>query len=357
MLRQTIRQAIKKPLFVELIFSVLYTGCIVFIPYLNKLLFDGIEENGASALFRLIPIYFLTIVGSAIFQNISQVKEWEVDKCFTIRMKDKIFSSIFRRNPVDFYSEKEGEYLSKVNNNVNALMEEYVEAIVDMIKAAIQIIIYAMILFFLVDYRIAIVILGTSLLSVEIPRLTADRIAKKGKKYMDRLGLYTDRLSDYFLGYRGLDIPSKENIIRHHKGELLETEEFKFVWGKFKTLTNVINGFVMDIISFSAFIIVGLLYVRGEITIGTGIATFGYIESFIYPIKYILNDMNSIHSARELMKEMEELIEVQGGTTEVSEEIGEEIREIRLEGIMIKRGDFCLKNFNYVFEMEKNMGL
>lgn len=38
-----------------------------------------------------------------------------------------------------------------------------------------------------------------------------------------------------------------------------------------------------------------------EITVGTGVATLGYVGSFIYPIRYILTDINNINSARGTM--------------------------------------------------------
>lgn len=92
-----ILEKIKTSTIIELIFSLLYTMCIALIPYVQKELFNGIGNNTKNLLINLGFTYLALILGSAIFQFISQYNEWKRDKEFVKYTKDVIFKSIFGR--------------------------------------------------------------------------------------------------------------------------------------------------------------------------------------------------------------------------------------------------------------------
>lgn len=302
-----ILKKINKITIIELIFSLLYTMCIALIPYVQKELFNGIGNDTKGLLINLGFTYLALILGSATFQYISQYNEWKRDKEFTKYTKDIIFKSIFGRPNYVFREKSVGEYLTITNNNVEIIEDEYLSTCVDVIKSVVQLIIYTLSLVAFVDYRIAISIILASLISVVVPKITAKKLARKRKFYQDSFGNYTDILNDFYLGHMGLDEASKRGITKYHYQRLSETENQKLTFGKFKTFVNIVNGFVMDLVSLTAFIMVAYLLIRNEITIGAGVATFAYIESFIYPIKYILNDINAINSCKEIVLEAKEI--------------------------------------------------
>lgn len=302
--KKYILNSIKKTLAVEIIFSLLYTLCIALIPYMQKLLFDS--DSGFSISY-LVSIYILLILGSAFFQYISQYNEWKTDRLFNITTKNIVFKSIFGKPYYDFKEHTIGDYITITNDTIEAIEEEFLASYVDIIKAIVQIIIYMVSLILIVDYRIAIIIIIASLISVIIPKVTANELSKRRKEFQDKYGYYTDVISDFYTGHTGLDDASKEGITKFHETILIKTENQKLYFGKFKTFVNILNGFIMDIVSLTAFITVGILLYKGEITVGSGVATFAYIESFIYPIKYILNDINAINASKALVGEVNDL--------------------------------------------------
>jgi hypothetical protein len=77
--KKIVFDSIKTSISLELVFSLLYTLCISLIPYIQKLLFDS---NGHYSMGYLVLIYMLLILGSAIFQYISQFNEWKRDRSF-----------------------------------------------------------------------------------------------------------------------------------------------------------------------------------------------------------------------------------------------------------------------------------
>ena len=348
-----ILKKIKTSTIIELIFSLLYTMCIALIPYVQKELFNGIGNNTKDLLINLAFTYLALILGSAIFQFISQYNEWKRDKEFVKYTKDVIFKSIFGRPNYVFKEKSVGEYLTITNNNVEIIEDEYLSTYVDIIKSIVQLLIYTLSLVVFVDYRIAISIILASLISVIVPKITAKKLAKKRKFYQDSFGNYTDILNDFYLGHMGLDEASKSGIRKYHYQRLSDTEDQKLAFGKFKTFVNIVNGFVMDLVSLTALIMVGYLLISGEITIGAGVATFAYIESFIYPIKYILNDVNAINSCKEIVREAKELgNEYLNNEKEDSCVLPEynEISSLKLENLEYAINDFYLGPVNIEFK-------
>lgn len=358
MLKKIIKKSITKPVIIELIFAALYTCVIASIPYMNKLLFDIGFSGGYTILIKLVIIYFCLIVSSFFLQKISQTFEWKVIQKFSINVKDNIFRAIYSKKSNEYFSKDVGEYVSIINNNIKTLMVDYIDPWIDIFKSLMMLVIYAIVIFVFIDYRIAITILISSLISIFVPKLSAKKLSNKKKTYMDKLGKYTANLTDFLSGYKGLDYTSKNRIMEIHKCNIEDTENSKFEFGKFNTFVNVLNGFVMDFITMSAFVVVGILYIKGEISIGTGVSTFGYIECFIYPIKYILNDINYINSSKEVYEDIEELLK--NGSYALNEDINvniDNIQTIRFENVSVKRGDFKLSDFNYTFKKGNSYAL
>lgn len=252
-------------------------------------------------------------------------------------MRAYLFEILFSQKPSAYVKRSEGEYLSIINNNVNAISIDYLDPVVDIIKSLIQIVIYAVILFLFIDFRIALAILGTSILAILIPRLVSGKLAQRRKLYLDKLASYTYQLKDYLASFTSLDRKSKRSIIDHHE-------------------ENITNGGLMDFISLVAFFLVGYLYIQGEITIGTAIATFGYIESFIYPIKYIINDINSINSSKEVFDELEGFIAA-AKREEKRDLPAAPLDQLSLEKASAIQGDFRLNEFSSSFRKGKSYAL
>lgn len=209
-----------------------------------------------------------------------------------------------------------------------------------------------MALVYFIDLRIALVIITSSLISAFVPKLIAKKLADKKKKYLKYLGEYINYTDDFFKGHSSLDLDSKEKICQENYKNLLKMENSKLEFGFFKTFANITNGFVMDIISLSSFVMVGYLLIKGEITVGTGVATFSYIESFIYPIKYILNDINAINAAKEVDKSISSIINENDQNTRETTEYDKPMK-LEFKNVNVQRGDFRLKNFSYIFEAGK----
>lgn len=346
---------IKKVIFIEIIFSFLYSIVLAFIPYIQKLLFDRVFGFGIDILLTLAILYLSCVLLGVVFQYISQVYSWKTEVNFNLEMKKDLFHSISQYSYKKFSEKEIGEYLSIANNDIAVLGSQYISGIVDIIKSIGMLIVSAVFVFVFVDYRIAIVILIASLVSVFVPKLLSKKLSSRRKVYQEQLGLYFSSLKDFWEGFKRINAVTRKNINGRHQNILKETEGKKLAFGKFKTLANIVNGFVMDFVNLSAFIAVGYLWYKNEITIGTAIATFGYLESFIYPIRYILNDINDINASKDTKIGVLELIQYQ---EEIDlPQLTEFNQNITIEKLSIDFENFNLKDFNYVFEKGKKYAI
>ena len=292
---------IKKVILIQLLFHVLYTSTNVVIPYLNKVLFDRVLIEGNELLIKLIVCYFLAIVCNSLFQYISQVYEWRTSVEFNRVVKGKLCDFLLSSDVTTFNSKTIAEYLSVFNNDVEVLSEEYLDPLLDIIKSCMSLAIYAVSLIVFVDWRVAIVIIALSLCSPFVSKYLAPYITIKQRRFLEGLEVYSQRLSDIFSMKSRINSETIKTFRKLHRQQLDETEKNRLYYGKIKTLSNIANGLVMFIIQLASFIVVGYLLIKNELSIGAAVATFSYVENFIYPIKNILIDLNLINASKETL--------------------------------------------------------
>ena len=292
---------IKKVILIQLLFHVLYTSTNVVIPYLNKVLFDRVLTEGNELLIKLIVCYLLAIVCNSLFQYISQVYEWRTSVEFNRVVKGRLCDFLLSSSVTTFNSKTIAEYLSVFNNDVEVLSEEYLDPLLDIIKSCMSLAIYAVSLIVFVDWRVAIVIIALSLCSPFVSKYLAPYITIKQRRFLEGLEVYSQRLSDIFSMKSRINSETIKTFGKLHQQQLDETEENRLRYGKIKTLSNIANGLVMFIIQLASFIVVGYLLIKNELSIGAAVATFSYVENFIYPIKNILIDLNLINASKETL--------------------------------------------------------
>jgi ABC-type multidrug transport system, ATPase and permease components len=345
---------IKWVIVIQVVFSLLFTISLAFMPYLKKLLFDGIH-NGASYIMMLVGCFIGLAILEAVFQYISQVYEWKTDYHFGLLLRSDLFRAIMRRPFSKFRELEAGEYSSVANNDIRELKGYYLDAIIDIIKSSLMLVVYAVALIIFVDYRICMTILAASLVAVFVPKLIAKRLARLKRENQDQLGKYTARFQDFLLGYKLYTDESKAKIDGAHDAALEKAEQARYRFGKFNTFANVSNGFVMDIITISAFAVVGYLFLKGKITVGTGIATFSYIESFIYPIKYIINDINDLNASKEIKEKVFGFLNEPERPK--AETLLSSVDKITFDHATVAYEDFVLEDFSYTFEKGKKYAI
>lgn len=337
---------IKNVILIQLLFHVLYTSTNVVIPYLNKILFDRVLIEGNELLIKLIVCYLLAIVCNSLFQYISQVYEWRTSVEFNRVVKGRLCDFLLSSSVTTFNSKTIAEYLSVFNNDVEVLSEEYLDPLLDIIKSCISLAIYAVSLIVFVDWRVAIVIIALSLCSPFVSKYLAPYITIKQRRFLEGLEVYSQRLADIFSMKSRINSETIKTFRKLHQQQLDETEKNRLHYGKIKTLSNIANGLVMFIIQLASFIVVGYLLIKNELSIGAAVATFSYVENFIYPIKNILIDLNLINASKETLSIIMNLGE-KGQELSVPKDINRS--QIIITNVSYHQDNVNLENLNLEF--------
>lgn len=294
---------LKFPISIQLIFTALYSITVALFPVINKYLFDNILDRGMGIIPYLVLAYLVLIILNALFQYISRLYEWKVTKDFNIAIKSDLFVHIISLGHRSFSKKKPSEYLSIFNNDIEVLAEDYISAYIDTIKSVLNILVYASALFIFVDPKITIVVMTTSVLAALLPKVMQKSLSQSRKDQLSRLASYFNKVIDLFSGHKRVNAQNIDAFVGEHQGDLHESENKRFYFGKIKTQSDMLNVLGVFFIQLSTFTIVAYLLVEREITIGTGIAAFGYVTSFLAPIRNILMCINCINSTKDTVKE------------------------------------------------------
>ncbi|GAA0124013.1 MAG: ABC transporter ATP-binding protein [Clostridium argentinense] len=330
---------------------------IAAIPALQKQLFDLLtgEVIETNSFTTIIIIYVVCLLSSVIFCYLSMIFAWKATLNFEQSLKRDFFKSIFSYSYEDFSAKDVGEYISIQGNDITALDQDYLTPLIDIIQATNKIIIFGVFLFINVDWRISTIILVGSILTIIIPKLTSKPLATKRNAYLEQMGSYVSKIKDFLEGFKVIQSRTRESINKEHEKALVKTKNMRFKYGKFKCLSMALEHLSLNFVSAIAFTLAAVLLLKREITMGTAVATFGYINSFIEPINDIMYDLNAVSSLK-LTKEkvLSYVKKVPNDKLTVKKQFNS---DIVFDNVTFKHNNFSLEDINCRFEKGKKYAL
>ncbi|GCD10360.1 ATP-binding cassette domain-containing protein [Clostridium tagluense] len=327
------------------------------LPALQKKLFDLITGKviNTNSFLTIVVIYVICLLGAVIFCYFSMIFSWKAGLNFEQSLKSDFFKSIFSSRYENFSAKDAGEYISIQGNDITALDQDYLTPLIDIIQAANKIIIFGVFLFVNVDWRISTVILLGSILTIMIPKWASKPLATKRNAYLNQMGVYVSKIKDFLEGFKVIQSRTRKSINREHEKALVTTKNMRFEYGKFKCLTMALEHLSLSCVSAIAFIIVSILLLKHEITIGTCLAAFGYINVFIEPINDFMYDLNSVSSLK-MTKEkvLSYLKEVPNDELKVKKQFNS---DIVFDNVAFEYNNFSLSGVSCRFEKGKKYAL
>ncbi len=328
------------------------------IPFLNKALFDlDFKIWGNYGLIILIGMYFFAYLMNSVFEYFNQWYSWKLDWKLHLLLRDDLFKGICRVNRRGFHEKTIGEYISLFQNDVE-VTTQYVFSYVSIIQTAIQLVVYICYLLIL-DWRVMLVILAGTFFSMLAPKVTGKELSHRKREWIGRQGIYLDLLKDLFSGFNEINKKTRDSISEHHYTELKATEDRMLYYGKFSTFVHVLNGAFLYFINIVCFATVGVLFFNGSISMGIGVAALGYVNSFIDPLCYILEEISNVKSSKGIMQGlMDYLKKLENADSETEKNIDfAEVKEISITGLYKKYSLFELKNVNLYFHTGVHYGI
>ena len=99
-----------------------------------------------------------------------------------------------------------------------------------------MIIVYGAVLFFGVDWRIALVIILTSIFAILIPRMIGKSLTDARSTYQEQMAEYVTEITDLLEGFRVINQMTVGKILDKHEHVLNETAEKRYQYGKKKSM-------------------------------------------------------------------------------------------------------------------------
>ena len=340
----------------QLLFDAVCAVLMAMIPYFNKVLFDKILSNRypMKMFIQVIILYLLCILLHWIFSYLISICIWKGAIRFETELKKDFFSAVIKLPYSKFHSKTVGEYLSIQGNDIVALEQDYLEPILDIIKSSNMLMIYGIIIWNLLGTNITMLILGLSILAILVPKITAKTLARYQNEYLKENGSYVNVMKQFLEGFSLINARTFVAINRRHHNKIEQVAKKRYRYGRMKTLTLTTSGTAVNVISFLLFILIGLLLIKGSMTVGTAVAGFGYLQCFIEPIESILYDISAIHSVKDIKKKILEMIQTKEHDNKKQIH---SIERIEMKNIDYKNQKFELKNIQCTFERGKKYAI
>ena len=289
----------------QVVLSLIATIAIALIPAYNRHLVDNVFPNKGEGFLPLAlayvisyAIYLITIWGSERFV-------WKSAIRFENILKKECYSFIARMKYKEFHKRKNEEYLSILTNNITSIEQDYLQPICALIKSAVSIIIYTVIISIYTTPIICITLLLLSILAAFTPKIYKKKLRQAGKEYVDEEATYTKKVSDLLDGAELIDQNSRSAFERKNASFTDILSHKRLLLGKRKVNGNTISGTAILMINAITFILCGVLLLRNSISVGIIVAALTYAQSFTDPVQEILYDINTLNASKDIVHALE----------------------------------------------------
>ena len=303
----------KKYIIAQILWDLAGVICLAFSPLLQQWLFDYGLQSPLKKIVMVILAYGALLVFYTLSQYFCVLYAFKGGIKFENLLKRDFLYSLFHMESSKFYKHSIGEYVSLQGNDITALEQDYLEPVISIIRCVNMIIVYGVVLFFGVDWRIALVIILTSIFAILIPRMIGKSMTV-GK------------------------------ILDKHENVLNETAEKRYQYGKKKSMVLGVSELTTKFVKIFTFAVVAVLFYKHEITVGVGVATLSYVSSFIEPIDTVLYNFTAIQSMKDVKKKV--LAYTQDTHVTVLPRKKKLNSDIIFENVTFKRKSFALENIN-----------
>lgn len=349
---------IKFEILLQILFSIIEAIALAGLAYLPKIIFDFITDDSkisSNSIIILIGIFCILSLISVIASYFEMIFIWKYAIKFENLIKKDYFQAVIKYKDIEFHKKDISEYVSIQSNDIMQIEQDYLTPLVSAINQIIKIIVFGIVMFVGIDWRIATVVFIASIIAAILPKYTGNKAASKRLIFVDKLGQYTNLIYDFFRGFREINSRTAKNIINRNSQSLDETKNSRYEYGKNKSISLALNRFTRTLVQMLGFIMVVILLYRKEISIGTCIATFGFITSFIDPLEEILYCFTTMRTVKDVK---EKVFSILNENKIDNKTIRKEFKNtIEIKNLVAQNSSFELKNISYTFEKNKHYGI
>lgn len=340
----------------QIIFAALESLSMAGIAFIPKILVDSLSTEGSDKkILYMLVIYILLSLGVVIFSYFDMRINWKYAVKFENSIKKDYFNAVAQMDDVTFHQRKVSDYIAIQSNDIMQIEQDYLTPLISSINQIIKVLIFGIVLFWGVDWRIALIVFSSSIIASISPKFIGKISSSKRLAFVNQLGKYTNIIYDIFDGYREINSRTFKQIVTRHSRELDATTKSRYSYGKSKTASLSISAVSRTIVNILGFGTVIILLSNDEISIGTAVATFGFINSFVEPLEETLYCFTTMETVRDVKNKIFSMLK----DTKVSKKIvkKEFKNNLIVENLCANNGSFKLKHISYCFESGENYAI
>lgn len=347
---------IRLEIFLQIFCSSIESLALGTLAYLPKVVFDSLSTNVTSKIIFIVILEFciLSLI-SVLAGYFGMIFNWKYAIKFENSIKKDYFNTIIQYDDVSFHKRNVSDYISIQSNDIMQIEQDYLTPLVSAINQIIKVIIFGLIMFLGIDYRIASVIFISSIITAILPKYTGKFTSSKRLTFVDNIGKYTNLIYDFFTGFREINSRTSKHIINRHSDELDNTSSSRYNYGKGKSISLSINSAARTIVQILGFVTSVVLLIQGKISIGTGVATLGFINSFISPLEETLYCFTTMETVRGVKNKVFEILKNKENNIKIIKKDFQ--HNLELNNLCSHNGHFQLDNISFIFEKNKHYAI
>lgn len=326
--------------------------------WLQKLFNVSVPGIDKIYILRLLTLGFLLWIAKRLVSFFNGVLKARYICNAKLDIKAQMFVNLFHKDVCDVITmSSSGEYISHFTNDLSLMEQRYIIPIINLLSAIFSILILGS-SFIILNAKLAIAILISGLIAMLIPIIFSEELNKKNLKYSDTISKFTQNIKEFFASYPTVKNYSIEQaIIKKFLNDNSEVENAKFEADYILTLANNVGSLIAWFMQFIAVGIGLMLVIKGEVLIGTVVASQSFANDLAGPLQEIIININSIRSVKDIIKKLRcltnsdnnsTLTSVQCSPNETSKcDIVFENFSLNIDGAKI------IDNFNFNFECGK----
>lgn len=340
-------KSIRTDLIISIVADGLITAASSMLIYIQKVLFDSIGSGEAIEIWSYMLALALCIGAIIFFSYVTMIFGIKGRVKCGKEMRGDFFSSITRYNSEKFHLKQLGEYISIQGNDIKVLANSYLNSVIDIIKSINMFIIYGLIMFVFVNWKMAIITLLLAFFSAFVlPKITEEKLSKRNKTYLDDTGRCNAKITDLLYGFKLINSNTRENFNKIFNDNIKVNTRMEFLYERVVAIAKAMNSMSTYIINVVAIIVASVMMYNGEITIGTAVASLGFITLFEEPIEIFIYAVNIYKANTEIKGKVKEMIKVEPLEVVEKNSFNE---KIEFKNVSIRYNDFSMEDISYNF--------
>ena len=293
-----------KPLRWYLFFNFLFSGlsniCTALLPYFTQELIRGHYQIALSG-------YCIAVIGYLTCNYIQMRLDWKQAILFSTNLKNDWFQSLLGLAHHDFKQKTVAEYISYQSNDLDSLEKDYLPPLMSFFKQILRILIYIIIITRTINPIVALILLISTAISIQIPKIVGQLTAKRRQTYLEKQGDYYRTLEDLFRGHHLVNKLTLPHFIEQQRSSLKNLQDKYLGYGLTKITGILLTGISFEFISLILFSYLAYSLYHHQIGIPV-VASFGYITAFSEPIQEILYDLQMLESVKPVIKSFQTIV-------------------------------------------------